>query len=814
MLVNIHHDSAREHNRLLVAGIASIVVIALLVGLSIAIYDKKFASVTMVTVKADRAGLQLAKFGDVRVHGALVGQVRSVSDDGQQASIQLALDPDAAKSIPENVSVQILPTTLFGQKYVALVPPDAPVGELQDGDVIPADRVQTNVELSRVLANLFPLLRAVRPADLNATLSALATALEGRGNQIGETMDQLGTYVDAIGGHLPTLRKDLIALADVSDAYDDAAPDLLNVLDNVTVTSRTIGQMKDQLDVFFSDLGGLADTSTRILRENAQNLIRVGQVNEPITALLADYSPEFPCLIEGAARYAPILSKTFEGGLGQAVHRVLPAAVPELRPARQHRVRRGRSRSVVPRRPPALPGARTGVPDGRRLGHRREPAAEPDPDVRHPAARLPQPHRRLHRQSRRPEDRQRAAREPDRRRPGLLRRARLDALRPARPPRTEGRGMTDWRKSVGGDTTAKLRHRRNAATTAAAIKLGIFTLVSVFVTALLTIIMGNIGLGDTREYHAIFTSASSLEPGDDVRVAGVNVGEVKSVDHYQRTMAEVTFTADSEVQLTTQSRAEIRFLNLIGDRYLALESGDPGPLAEPLAEDDTIDVQHTSPALDLTVLFDGFKPLFEALAPDQVNDLSMNLVQVLQGEGGTIRGLLEHTASLTSSLADRDKLIGSVVHNLTQTLDTVDQHRKQLSDLVIQLRDWMRNLAADRDTIGSSLDNISELTEVVADLLQRGRPLLKSDIADLRDLAKLLNKPGQRAEIVDLLDRMPEMMRDQTRTGTYGSWYQYYICGAQVKITLPLISNLPIIKRIQDYLTSYQFKSRAPRCQR
>lgn len=314
MLVNVHHDSAREHNRLLVAGIAFLLVIALLIWLSVAIYNKQFDRVTMVTVKADRAGLQLAKFGDVRINGALVGQVREVSQDGEEASIQLAIEPDAAEQIPANISVQILPTTLFGQKYVALVRPDAPSGTLSDGDVIPSDRVETNVELSRILANLFPLLRAVRPADLNATLSALATALGGRGEQIGTTMDQLGQYVEEIDSVLPTLREDLIALADVADAYDDAAPDLLAVLDNVTVTSRSIVEMKGELDVFFSDLSGLADVSTRVLRDNEQNLIQVGHYNRPVVSLLADYSPEFPCLIQGAAEYAPILSKTFEGG--------------------------------------------------------------------------------------------------------------------------------------------------------------------------------------------------------------------------------------------------------------------------------------------------------------------------------------------------------------------------------------------------------------------------------------------------------------------------------------------------------------------
>ncbi|MDZ5620490.1 MCE family protein [Nocardioides bizhenqiangii] len=316
MLVNVHHDSAKEHNRLLLAGIGFLLSIALLIWLSIAIYNKEFDRVTMVTVKADRAGLQLAKFGDVRIHGALVGQVRKVTQDGNEAEIHIALDPDAAEKIPANITVEILPTTLFGQKYIAFNrPPDPSAESLSDGDVIPADRVDTNVELSQILAELFPLLRAVQPADLNATLSALATALEGRGEQIGETMDDLGVYLGAIDDHLPTLRQDLIALADVADAYDLAAPDLLNVLDNVTVTSKTITEKAEDLDVFFSDLAGLANVSTRILKSNEQNMIEVGRVTEPILALLRSYSPQFPCLIKGAAAYAPILSRTFEGNV-------------------------------------------------------------------------------------------------------------------------------------------------------------------------------------------------------------------------------------------------------------------------------------------------------------------------------------------------------------------------------------------------------------------------------------------------------------------------------------------------------------------
>ena len=316
MLVNIQHDSPAEHRRLLVAGVAFLSVIALLIATSIAIYQKVFDDVTTVTIKADRAGLQLAKFGDARVHGVLVGQVRSISQDGKEAVIEVALEPDAAREIPENVEVQILPTTLFGQKFVSFVAPDDPAASsLQDGDVIPSDRVETNVELNRILSELFPLLRTVRPADLNATLNALSTALGGRGEDLGETLDQLDGYLDAIDDHLPTLRKDLVLLAEVADTYNGAAPDLLGVLDNVTVTSRTIVEQRKELDVFFGDVAGLANTSRTILADNETNLIRVGELTEPVMRLLAVYSPQYPCLLRGLARYRPRLASVFRGNM-------------------------------------------------------------------------------------------------------------------------------------------------------------------------------------------------------------------------------------------------------------------------------------------------------------------------------------------------------------------------------------------------------------------------------------------------------------------------------------------------------------------
>jgi phospholipid/cholesterol/gamma-HCH transport system substrate-binding protein len=314
MLVNIHHDSKWEHTRLLLAGVVFITGMSMLVALSIAVYLKAFDSVTMVTIKADRAGLQLAKFGDVRIHGVLVGSVRSVTEDGKEAVIKVALDPDAATRIPANVEVKIIPTTLFGQKFISFQAPADPSSDsLADGDVIPSDRVETNVELSKILADLFPLLRAVDPADLNMTLNALATALGGRGEQLGETLDDLDTYLAGISDKLPTLREDLVSLADVADIYDLAAPDLIDVLGNLTVTSKTVIDKAKDLNLFFTDVTGLSVTSTRVLSDNKRNLIELGKVTEPVLKLLAVYSPEFPCLLVGAAKYAPVLASTFAG---------------------------------------------------------------------------------------------------------------------------------------------------------------------------------------------------------------------------------------------------------------------------------------------------------------------------------------------------------------------------------------------------------------------------------------------------------------------------------------------------------------------
>ena len=328
MLVNVFHDSPSEHRRLQIAGVALILSMALLVYLSIAIYNKKFTDSTDITVRADSAGLQLAKFGDVRLHGALVGRVSRIDSDGRQALITVSLNPDAAQAIPADVGVRILPTTLFGQNFLQLVPPDpgTSAGPLRDGSVIPASRVETNVDLQAILADLFPLLRSVNPPDLNATLYALAHALQGKGDQLGDTLVSLEDYLGTINAELPTLRKDLRLLSDVSQAYDLAAPDLIKVLRNATVTARTVTQKKGDLARSLSSLTGLANVTRVTLSENERRLIAQTRSGRPLLALLDTYSPEIPCLLIGLDRQVPNSQAVFADDI---IHQTLELGAPQ-----------------------------------------------------------------------------------------------------------------------------------------------------------------------------------------------------------------------------------------------------------------------------------------------------------------------------------------------------------------------------------------------------------------------------------------------------------------------------------------------------
>ena len=197
----------------------------------------------------------------------------------------------------------------------------------------------------------------------------------------------------------------------------------------------------------------------------------------------------------------------------------------------------------------------------------------------------------------------------------------------------------------------------------------------------------------------------------------------------------------------------------------------------------TIPLSRTKPALDLNALLGGFKPLFAALSPNDVNQLATEIIKTLQGEGGTVNSLLAHTASLTTTLADRDELIGSVIDNLNTVLGTLDKRDARFSGLLKQLQRLISGLSADRKPIGASLAGIDGLTEATSGLLQDARPALRDDIAGLAELTGTLNDNEKTVEGV--LKRLPNKLNKLTGTASYGSWFNFYLCDFDGRIVLP-----------------------------
>ena len=315
------------------------------------------------------------------------------------------------------------------------------------------------------------------------------------------------------------------------------------------------------------------------------------------------------------------------------------------------------------------------------------------------------------------------------------------------------------------------------------IKLVVFIVVTVLATGLLAATIGNLRFGGTKSYQAMFTDATGLLKGDDVRIAGVRVGEVDGVAvarNGDRSVARVTFNVDSDRPVAVSTRAQIRYRNLVGQRYVALSEGAGSGRA--LTEHGTIPLRQTQPALDLTVLFNGFKPLFAALNPQDVNAFAMEIIKTLQGEAGDVNSLLGHTASLTSTLADRDAVIGRTIDNLNAVLGTVDERGKQLSTLISELQRFVSGLSTDRAAIGASLTNIANLADATAGLVKEGRPAIRADVKELGAVAG--NLDDNKKVVAGVLQRLPNKLDTITRTATYGSWFNFYLCDFEGRVIL------------------------------
>jgi phospholipid/cholesterol/gamma-HCH transport system substrate-binding protein len=322
------------------------------------------------------------------------------------------------------------------------------------------------------------------------------------------------------------------------------------------------------------------------------------------------------------------------------------------------------------------------------------------------------------------------------------------------------------------------------------IKLIVFTVVTVTATAILAISIANVDLSATNSYRARFTDATLLLPGDDVRIAGVRVGQVEEVGIVDRKQAEVTFSVSAGKKLPANVNAQIKFRNLVGQRYISLTEGTTGDPNDVLDAGEEIPLERTRPALDLTELFNGFKPLFRALSPNDVNQLSYEIIQVLQGEGGTVESLLAHTASLTSAIADKDEVIGRVIGNLNGALETINARGDKLSTLVVQVQQLVSGLAKDRKPIGDAIDALGGLANTTSGLLTEARAPLKKDIAAL---GRLTNNLNDSEDVVQHFIRfLPEKTAKLTRTVSYGSWFNFYMCSASGSIGIPGIITEPI----------------------
>jgi len=304
-----------------VLGLVFLVVCAVFIWTTISVYEKKFTPVAMVRLETDHVGNQLGKGSDVKIRGLVVGEVRSVQALGDHAALELALEPDKVGEIPANVTARLLPKTLFGERYVALqIPEDPSPKHIEAGEVIGQDRSSAAIELEKVLDDVMPLLQAVQPEKLSATLSAVSTALQGRGEQFGQTLVDLSNYLGGLNPSLPDIKADITSFANVTDVYDKAAPDFLQALSDLTTTSKTLVDKKAQLQQLYDSVTTVSVDLGNFLKVNENNIIRLTTTAQSTLDVLAKYAPEYPCMLQQFAESVPRAYEAFGYGADQMNH--------------------------------------------------------------------------------------------------------------------------------------------------------------------------------------------------------------------------------------------------------------------------------------------------------------------------------------------------------------------------------------------------------------------------------------------------------------------------------------------------------------
>jgi phospholipid/cholesterol/gamma-HCH transport system substrate-binding protein len=311
------------------------------------------------------------------------------------------------------------------------------------------------------------------------------------------------------------------------------------------------------------------------------------------------------------------------------------------------------------------------------------------------------------------------------------------------------------------------------------IKFGAFAVAMALLTAALFLIFGQYRTGSTTGYSAVFLNVSRLKPGDSVRVAGVKVGAVDRVSLRDDKKVLVTFNADRKVVLTTGTRAMVRYLNLVGDRYLDVVDGPGSTRALPAGSQ--IPPERTAPALDLNLLLGGLKPVIRGLNPQDVNALSTSLIQILQGQGDTTESLFAQTSSLTNTLADHHEVVGQLIQNLRTLLATLSHDGNDISATIDRLQRVVSGFSADRDLIGDAIESLDKGTASLTDLLTAARPPLAGTVAQLSRLAPALDLKKDRVDA--MLTKLPEDYHKLARVGSYGSFLNYYVCSLSFRVT-------------------------------
>ena len=301
-------------------GLLFLAVLAGLVWLTVLLYQKAFTPVVNVTLQASKVGNQLSAPADVKLRGLIVGEVRSIRSTGDGAELDLALDPDQVELIPANVTARLLPKTLFGEKYVDLALPDSPSSEhLEEGDVIPQDRTENARETEEALNDLLPLLQTLKPQQLSVTLNALSTALRGRGDQLGENLELVDSYLREFNPEIAALGENFGGLADFVDNLEASRPDILALLDNLSAVNRNLVDQEQELNTFLTSTTTFAEEMGSFLRDNETRLVRLAADSVPVLQVYAKYSPEFPCLAKGLDASNEFISDSF-GRLQPGLH--------------------------------------------------------------------------------------------------------------------------------------------------------------------------------------------------------------------------------------------------------------------------------------------------------------------------------------------------------------------------------------------------------------------------------------------------------------------------------------------------------------